>query len=909
MRPKCFVCTLIFPGDNMRTHVYYMILFFLAVGRAGAQRVELLQCEQLTDPLGIDVRAPRLSWQIATSGPAQRREDIGGVKGLRQTAYEVLVASSPALLEAGKGDLWHSGKVASDQSRMILYKGVPLRSRITCYWKVRVWTSAGEMEWSAPAVWSMGLLEPTDWKAKWIGYEHGFPWDSVSKFSRLSARYFRKEFQAAKAVRRATVYIAGPGHYECSINGQRVSNQVLAEAPTDYTKSVKYNAFDVTKEIRPGANAIGVVLGNGRFFTMRPKYKPKKIKEFGFPRLLLQLEIEYNDGSRSSVVSDDNWKFTADGPIRSNNEYDGEEYDATRELKGWDRPGYADARWLHPEQVPSPGGRLTAQMNELIAVKKIVSPVSVLESRPGVYILDMGQNMAGWVQMKVKGQRGQRVVLRYGETLQKDGDIYTANLRDARVTDIYTLKGEGEEVWHPVFVFHGFRYVSIEGYPGKPAVADFEGQVVYDDIPTIGEFRCSDTLLNRIYRNAWWGIASNYKGMPMDCPQRNERMPWLGDRTTGALGESYLFGNENLYAKWLDDIEDSQKPDGSLPDVAPAYWNYYSDNMTWPGAYLTIAEMLYQQFGDRRPIERHYASMKKWLTYMSGKYLRDGILWKDKYGDWCVPPESPKLIHSKDSSRITDGALIATAYYYHFLELMSRWAGMLHRDDDHVTFAALAEKARSAFNRKFRTPDAGYSNNTVTANLLPLSFGMASDSERVFRQIVDKVVKDGDHISTGVIGTQWLMRGLTRFGRPDLAWRIATNTTYPSWGYMAERGATTIWELWNGDSADPAMNSHNHVMLLGDLLTWLYEDLAGIAPMEPGFRVIRMKPCFPEGLSSVEASYRSPYGLIVSRWKKEGGRLSWDITIPGNASAEVYLPGRPVEKIGAGSYHFEMDHL
>lgn len=889
-----------------------MILLLLVFGKAGAQQVEQLQCEQLTDPLGIDVRVPRLSWQLAASGPRQPQENVGGIKGLHQTAYEVLIASSPALLAAGKGDLWNSGKVAGDQSRMILYKGIPLRSRMTCYWKVRAWTSAGETAWSMPAVWSMGLLEPVDWKAKWIGYEHGFPWDSVSKFSRLSARYFRKEFQVEKAVRRAMVYIAGPGHYECSIDGQRVSNQVLAQAPTDYTKSVRYNTFDVTREIRQGANAIGVVLGNGRFFTMRPKYKPKKIKEFGFPKLLLQLEIEYNDGSRSAVVSDGSWKFTADGPIRSNNEYDGEEYDATKELKGWELPGYSDVRWLHPEQVLSPGGRLTAQMNELIAIKKIVQPVSIVAQSPGVYILDMGQNMAGWVQMKVKGPRGQQVTLRYGETLQKDGDLYTANLRDARVTDIYTLKGEGEEIWHPVFVFHGFRYVSISGWPGRPEPTDFEGQVVYDDIPTIGEFRCSDTLLNRIYRNAWWGIASNYKGMPMDCPQRNERMPWLGDRTTGALGESYLFGNENLYAKWLDDIEQSQKPDGSLPDVAPAYWNYYSDNMTWPGAYLTIADMLYQQFGDRRPIERHYASMKKWLTYMSGKYLRDGILWKDKYGDWCVPPESPKLIHSKDSSRITDGALIATAYYYHFLLMMSSWAKMLDRVEESVAFVKTAEKVDVAFNRKFGNgPGGGYSNNTITANLLPASFGLTPpfDSENVFRRIVQKIEQDSGHISTGVVGTQWLMRGLTRFGRPDLAWRIATQTTYPSWGYMVQHGATTIWELWNGNSADPAMNSHNHVMLLGDLLTWLYEDMAGIAPAAPGFRTIRMRPAFPEGLSEVEASYRSPYGLIVSHWKKEGGRLIWDITVPGNASAEVYLPGQLPQIVGSGSYHFEMDHL
>jgi alpha-L-rhamnosidase len=637
---------------------------------------------------------------------------------------------------------------------------------------------------------------------------------------------------------------------------------------------------------------------------MRPRYKPQKIKEFGFPKLLLQLEIEYTDGHKERVVSDEHWRFTADGPIRTNNEYDGEEYDATKELTGWNEAGYREDGWLKPQLVGAPGGRISAQMDAPIRVMAVARPVG-LKKVGEKWILDMGQNLAGWVKMKVKGHRGEKVVLRFGETLQKDGELYTANLRDARVTDSYTLKGEGEEVWRPAFVFHGFRYVEISGYPGEPVVGDFEGEAVYDDMKTTGYFKTDNELVNRIYINAWWSIAANYKGMPLDCPQRNERMPWLGDRATGALGESYAFGNAGFYAKWLGDIADAQKPDGSLPDVAPAYWNYYSDNMTWPGTYLLVADMLYRQYGDLRSIGRHYASMKKWLYYMKGKYSAGGIMMKDKYGDWCVPPESPELIHSKDSSRMTDGKLIATAYYYHLVELMDEFARQTGHEDKE--WRRLAIEVKDAFNKKWLDgKTGGYSNNTVTANLLPLYFGMVPEAyrDRVFGHIVRKIEENKEHISTGVIGTQWLMRGLTQYGRSDLAWKIAANKDYPGWGYMVERGATTIWELWNGDSANPAMNSQNHVMLLGDLITWMYEDLAGIAPGEPGFKKIVMRPSFV-GPGSVTATYDTPYGLVSSRWKRSGSAVVWNVTVPGNTSAKIYLPDGRVEEVGSGDYQFE----
>lgn len=872
-----------------------LIFIFLALSlvRAGAQvTVSHLRCEQLVNPLGIETREPRLSWQLSSP---QRH--------VVQTAYQLLVSSSREKLEQNQADVWNSGKVDNDQSLHVVYGGPALQSGRHYYWKVRVWTNKGAAQTAETAFFSTGLRQP-DWKAKWIGYDKASPWDSITQWSRLSARYLRKEFVSKPAVKRAMVYLSGLGMYELYINGKKTGDQVLAPNPTDYRKSFFYNTHDVTQQIRAGKNSIAAVLGNGRFFTMRQNYKTHKHNNFGFPKLLLQLEIEFADGRKEIIVSDESWKLNADGPIRTNNEYDGEEYDARKEWKGWLFPGFNDAAWKQPELVAAPPGLITSQMSEPMKVMQLINPRSIKKLASGNYIIDMGQNFSGWIALRnIKGKAGDKVVLRFAESLQANGELYVANLRDAKVTDIYTLKGTGNESWEPSFVYHGFRYVEISSFPGTPQLSQFVGKLVYDAIETTGSFETANETINKVYRNAWWGIATNYKGMPVDCPQRNERQPWLGDRTVGAQGESYIFANGNLYAKWMKDIEESQTAEGSIPDVAPAFWNYYSDDVTWPAAFFFISNNLYNHFGNLQPIQQHYPAMKKWMLYMKEKFMKGYIMTRDKYGDWCVPPENLQLIHAKDPTRLTDGQLIATAYYYKLLSYMQRFAGLTGNQADGKYFGELGDSIRTAFQAKFYNPQKKqYGNNTITANLLPLYFGICPDSLKatVFEKIRYKIhVESHDHVSTGVIGSSWLMRGLTEYGYADLAYILASNKTYPSYGYMAENGATTIWELWNGNTADPGMNSQNHVMLLGDLITWYYENLAGIRTdkKEVAFKKIIMKPAVPAGLDYVKATYKSQYGVIGSYWKNSISGFEWAVSIPANTSAQVHIPAGSVNEI------------
>ncbi|GAB3764232.1 glycoside hydrolase family 78 protein [Spirosoma pomorum] len=855
-----------------------------------------LRCENLNNPVALETTTPRLSWQIS-----------GTDRGLIQQSYQVLVASSVEKLAQNRGDLWDSGVVSGDQSIWVPYGGQPLNSRTVCFWKVRISTTNGAVsDWSQPASWTMGLLLPGDRHAQWIGLERTFNWDQpTANRTRLSARYFRKETQLTKPIRQATAYICGLGLYELHLNGQRIGTQVLAPGPTEFNKRVFYNTYDVTAQVHQGVNALGITLGNGHFFRMRLNQSGlPETTHYGLPRCWLQLEVTYTDGTTQTIISDTSWKVTADGPIRANNEYDGEEYDATRELTNWHQPGYDDSGWLAAESVSAPASRLESQVNPPLRIMETLRPRSIRSLRDGVYIMDMGQNMTGWVRMRVAGPQGTRLTMRFAETLAGDGSLYVENLRSAQQTDIYTLRGDGLETWEPRFTVHGFRYVELSGFPTPPTVEQFDGCVIYDEMSHHGQFTSSNPVLNQIVTNADWGIKGNYQGIPTDCPQRDERLGWLGDRTTGAQGESFLYDNQALYAKWLGDIDDAQSSEGSIPDVAPSYWKTYTDNVTWPAAYASIANMLYDQYGDDGPIRAHYASMKRWIQYID-RYQHDYAYWKDEYGDWAVPPESPEVIITNDPTRKTPGPVLGSTHYYHILKLLERFATITGNEPDRVWFAERAGLVKDAFNRNHWDVDKQqYANNTTTANVLPLAFGLVPDDrrDRVVSNLLTRLTGEyNTHVSSGVVGVQWLMRTLTSIGRPDLAYQITTNTTYPSLGYMAQQGATTIWELWNGNTASAFMNSGNHVMLLGDLLIWLYENVAGIKQTEPGFRRLSMIPTPVGDLNRVAASHTSPYGLIASEWQKTERGFRWSIIVPGNCRAEVAIPASSPELVWEGS--------
>ncbi len=892
---------------NIHANICLIILMVFGMSRmmgqnSGALSAESLTCENLIQPVGIDTREPRLSWVLKTAK-----------RGATQTAFRILASTSLEALNANSGDLWDSGKVSSDQNLYVNYNGQKLHSNELVFWKVKVWDNYGEESaWSDPANFSIGLIEKSDWTGNWIGLDKELGQDKLdTTFTRLSARYLRKEIEIPKEIKRATAHVSGLGLFEFYLNGNKIGKAVLSPALAEYPERAYYLSFDVTDELEMGGNAIGVILGNGRYVGVRGKeiviyYDASKLTHKGFPKMISQLEVEYADGTRQTFTSNTSWKVTAKGPILANNEFDGEEYDANKEMSGWSKPGFDDSKWLQAEKVEPGANELQAQMVPPIKVTQDIKPETIRNIARDTFIMDMGQNMVGWLKMMVKGQKNDTVSLRFSERLNPDGSLYLDPIRTAKVNDKYILKGGEEEEWEPRFTYHGFRYVEISGFPGEPEIQNFTGRVVHDDLDSTGRFRTSNDLINQIYENARWGIRGNYRSIPTDCPQRDERQGWLGDRATGSRGESYLFDNANFYLKWLQDIEDSQTPEGSLPDVAPTYWNIYTDNMTWPAAYIIIADMLHDQFGEDKAIRKHYSSMKKWMEYMRNNYMYDYILDRDNYGDWGVPPEDPELIHTEDTKRKASGAVLGTSYYYNLLGIMQDFATLLGKENDANEFLALKKKLQQSFHENFFDPDKrSYKNNTATTNVLALHFGLVPENYKtdVFNNLLKITMEDfNGHISVGLIGVQAIMRIFTENGRPDIAYKLATNTSYPSWGYMVEQGATTIWELWNSDTADPFMNSWNHVMLLGDLLIWYYEDLAGIKPdtETPGFKKIIMKPNLIGDLEFVTAAHDSPYGRISSEWKMSKGKFQWKIEIPANTSARVYIPAESKDQVKEG---------
>ena len=1012
--------------------------------------VKELRSEYRVNPLGIDVVKPRLSWIT---------ESVK--RGQVQSAYQILAAGSEQDLKQNKADLWNSGKVCSDQSNQVVYEGMPLKSRMRCYWKVRIWDKDGRASaWSQPAMWSVGLLARKDWQAKWIGYDapapvayeedkakllslagcrwvwfpEGEPQKSapvgtrffrckfdipsdkkvkqalfrlvadnegilfvngreVQKFSGWSPPYtfdvdeklksgtnclaiaatnqgndpnpaglagkllvvfetgdaltiaidhswkvsdseqngwkesgfddgswteakeiaacgegpwgavdgeglvlppppyLRKSFTIDKPIKQAVVYASALGLYELHINGKRIGEDYFTPGWTDYLKRVYYQTYDVTGLVKQGGNAIGAVLADG-WYAGYIGFGKKREHYGSEPRLLVQLEIEYTDGNKKTVVTDGTWKATY-GPHLEADFLMGETYDARKELGGWTQSGFDDSRWDAAVVTDKVQGQLQSYPG--VTVQKIleIKPKKLTEPKTGVYVFDMGQNFAGWVRLKVKAQAGERLVLRFAEMLNPDGNIYTKNLREARCTDTYVAAGKGEEVWEPTFTYHGFRFVELTGFPGRPPLDAVTGVVVHSNMPVAGFFECSNPMVNQLYKNIVWGQRSNFIEVPTDCPQRDERLGWTGDAQIFIRTATFNMDVAAFFTKWLVDLEDAQTKEGAFPDVVPHKVAMGSGVPAWGDAGIICPWTIYQVYGDKRVLEKHYEAMKKWIAYLeknSENLLRPAY----GYGDWVsIGSDTPKDV-------------IATAYFAYSTRLLSKMAAEIGKTEDAKKYEELFERIKQAFNKAYVSDDARIKGDTQTCYCMGLHFDLLPEGKRKLaaEYMVEDIKKRDWHLSTGFVGLSYLLPALTETGNLDVAYRLLNQDTFPSWIYSIKNGATTIWERWDGWTEDkgfqdPGMNSFNHYAF-GSVGRWLFGTVAGIDNDTHGYKQIRIEPKPGGGFTYAKANYKSIYGKIASNWKIEGDIFELNVTIPANTTATVYVPAKDVGSVTEG---------
>lgn len=880
-----------------------------------------LRCEYLTNPLAVDAQPPRLSWVLESDQ-----------RGVKQVAYQILAAADKAALGSDQGDLWDSGKVASDETAQVVYAGKPLASGQDVFWKVRVWTNEGEPSvWSSAASWRMGVLKPADWKAKWISASGPMPEGEPTPA--LPSPVLRKELKLDKPVKRAVATVSALGLYELRINGQRVGDHVLAPEWTDYHKRVQYQAYDVTPLLKAGANAIGATLGDGWYagrIGISHIVADGPLRNFYGRRLalLVQMEIEYADGSRQTVITDGTWKATTDGPVRKACLLDGEVYDAREEMPGWDAPGFDDSAWRPVEVKDRIEAALVAQPNEPIRITQQLKPVNVTEPKPGVYVVDFGQNLAGWCRLTVHGPAGTAVTLRYAEVLNADGTIYRDNLRmsvyekdknlkwgkylGARQEDQFILRGEGEEVFEPHFTYHGFRYVEVTGLPAKPSGEWIVARALHSAPPTTGAFECSSDLLNKLMQNIVWTQRDNMHSVPTDCPQRDERLGWMGDMLVFSQPACFNMDMAAFFTKWAQDIRDDQADDGRYPDVAPHPYNsnkLFSGVPAWGDAGVVVPWRVYVNYGDKRILETHFESARRWVDWIHKN--NPDLLWTNKrnndYGDW-LNGDTLKLEGFPKGEAEVPKDVFATAFFQHSTELVARMAAVIGKEAEAKTYGKLADDIRRAFIKAYVKDDATVKGNTQSAYALALEFNLVPPDKReaAAKHMVERIRAYKDHISTGFHTTPMLMKELTRFGYTNVAYMLINNRTIPSWGYTIDQGATTIWERWDGYVAgrgfqDPGMNSFCHYAI-GSVGEWMYRAILGINPDErqPGYKHFTLAPQPGGGLTWAKGTYASIHGPIASGWWIKDGTLTLNIAVPANTTATLHVPAREASAVTEG---------
>lgn len=870
---------------------FVLITLFSSHLQAGNTiRVTNLRTEYKTNPTGIGVASPRFSWEIQSSG-----------KDIRQTAWQIRAAATEKELKAGKNLLWDTGKVYSDKSIQIPYQGLPLNSRDKVYWQVRITTNQGQTAWSKVASLEVGLLSSSDWIASWI--QPDVPEDNSTA---PPVSYMRKEFLLNSHIAKARIYASAQGIYQLKLNGEQVSDEYFAPGWTSYHNRIQYQVYDITHLLRPGNNALGIILGDGWF---RGHIHAKRNQYGDKVRAILQLEVTYTDGSREVIATDGSWK-SCTGPILKSDFYHGEIYDARLELTGWDKPGYTDTHWKGVLEQEVDKNILIASETQPMRITQSIRPVRKIITPRNETVIDFGQNITGWVSFSLKGKAGERIRLQFAETLNKEGNFFRENLRRARAEDEYIFKGEGMETYEPHFTFHGFRYMKIEEYNNEIRLEDFTGKVIHSDLSFNGQFSCSDTLVNQLFSNIRWSMRDNFIDIPIDCPQRDERLGWTADAQIFAPTACYLADVSTFYSKWLKDLAAEQTPDGNVQDVVP---NVRKGNGAsgWGDAATVIPWVLYHEYDDKVMLETQYQSMKGWVKYLKSRAKENYIYPGGRYGDWL----SFSSTASDYPGAFTDKEFVGTAYFARFTQLLAQAAQILGKEEDRKTYSELLSRIKQSFQKEFVTRNGRLSPSTQTAYVLALSFDLLPEDIRkdAAQRLADDVRKFG-HITTGFLGTPEICNVLSDYGHDDEAYMLLFRKKFPSWLYPVTVGATTVWESWDAILPDGTFNkgSLNH-FAYGAIGDWLFSRVAGIRQAEgsTAYKEIVIKPHFTTSLSFARATYYSMYGPISSHWQRTDTGLELHVSIPPNTTAQVHLPtenGWKIEEIGSGNYTFTNIH-
>lgn len=906
------------------------IPWFVSIGQTGKLNPANLSCEFIENPLGIETNKPRFGWTFTSTERNQF-----------QTAYEILVSDNTLSIQESRGDIWSSGKILNADQAHIEFKGTPLKSFTRYYWRVRTYDKDGQPgEWSAPAWFETAMLETSDWKAKWIG-------DGSKQFERDEDFYaddrmplFRKEVLVTKKIKKARLYIAGIGYYEAYLNGMKIGDHVLDPGWTPYKKEVLYVVHDITSLFKQGTNVTAIMLGNGWWnplpLRLFGRFNLRDFQQTGRPCVKAEIHIQYTDGSSAIVPTDETWQ-TAPGPIVRNNVYLGEHYDARLEQKNWNTVDAVRSVWKNAAQVQGPSGELHVQMQPPIRATKIIKPVNVTELKPGVFIVDMGQNFAGVARIRVKGKVGAKVNLRYGEALHPDGSLnYLTtvvghikqiwNLKGgpgapatAWQEDSYVLKGAGIETWSPRFTFHGFRFIEITGWPGKPSVNDVEGLRMNSDIQIVGEFACSNEMFNKVHEVAQWTFLSNVFSVQSDCPGR-EKMGYGADIVTTGNTFMYNYDMRNFYIKTVRDFANEQQPDGGITEIAP-YTGIHdkgvggeSGPLGWQLAFPYLQKQLYEFYGDKKIIEAYYPSVTKQITFLESKAI-DGLFHWDISDHVAIDPKPE--------------AFSASAFYYHHVKLAAEFAGILGKHEDSVKYGKLGSEIKKRIVEKYMVPNTGrFDNGTQSAQLFALWYDLSPQKDKTLKVLMDEFERHNWHVSSGIFGVMMMFDVLRINSKAEVAYTIANQKEYPGWGFMLDKGATTLWESWEYPDNAP---SQNHPMF-GSIDEWFYRSLLGINPAAPGFKKIIIKPQPSGDLTWAKGSYSSVSGKIVSDWKIENKKFRLNVSIPVNTRAEVWIlndgksvvteNGKPVStrdelkilkfahgyvvvELGSGDYSFE----